>query len=275
MKVMKKQRTPALRPFLKWAGGKRWFVEQYSDLLPTDYNRYIEPFLGSGAVFFSLQPPAAVLADSNKELIDAYRAIEDKWEIVLKYLNRHQQRHSEEYYYQVRSATPYSSAARAARMIYLNRTCWNGLYRVNRRGQFNVPKGSRNAVLFDHDDFGRISTALSKADLICQDFKISIDSAQCNDLIFADPPYTVKHGNNGFLKYNETLFSWNDQLRLRDALQSASRRGVLIVLTNADHESIRSLYSGSLKVRAVERKSLIAAKSINRKNCKELVFINW
>ncbi|MBT3273977.1 MAG: Dam family site-specific DNA-(adenine-N6)-methyltransferase [Spirochaetales bacterium] len=266
--------TTSLRPFLKWAGGKRWFVDTYSNLLPTSYNRYIEPFLGSGAVFFSLIPAAATLSDTNKELIDTYQAIVDDWELVIKHLRKHQQKHSDEYYYKIRSSVPLNGAARAARLIYLNRTCWNGLYRVNKKGQFNVPKGSRDTVLFEHDDFARISGLLRKADLICQDFEVTIESAKPNDLIFADPPYTVKHGNNGFLKYNETLFSWDDQIRLKNVLLNAARTGVHVVLTNANHESIRNLYSSCFQVKTVDRKSLLAANASDRKSCKELVIIS-
>ena len=139
------------KPFLKWAGGKRWFVTNHSDLLPQSFNRYIEPFLGSGAVFFHLQPQNALLGDSNKELVDTYRAIKSEWKLVYRYLRAHHTKHSKEYYYQIRKSRPISSASKAARFIYLNRTCWNGLYRVNLSGVFNVPIGTKSTVVFADD----------------------------------------------------------------------------------------------------------------------------
>src|SRR5262249_44908144 len=141
----------------------------------------------------------------------------------------------------------------------LNRTCWNGLYRVNLNGDFNVPIGTKNSVLLDTDNFGKISQLLATTELRCQDYEATIDATAEGDLIFADPPYTVKHNHNGFLKYNESIFSWDDQKRLHSALVRAKIRGAHILLLNADHRSVRDLYRGFGEHRILSRKSVLAA----------------
>lgn len=270
------RRVPARRevlPFLKWAGGKRWLTDrsELAESVPARFNRYFEPFLGGGAVFFSLQPKRAVLSDLNTELIDTYRAISESWGDVQQHLNFHSKRHSSEYYYQVRSSSPRSPVTRAARFIYLNRVCWNGLYRVNRQGKFNVPIGSKTVVLLESDDFEAVSKILKGADLRAQDFATTIRQAKEGDFIFADPPYTVRHNINGFVKYNEKIFGWHDQTRLRDELLDAKNRGVRVLCTNADHASIRDLYGAHFSLARVERFSSIAGAGGRRGKFAELL----
>jgi DNA adenine methylase len=264
-------RKDNISPFLKWAGGKRWFIASQASLLPKQFNRYIEPFLGSGAVFFFLCPERAILADSNPELIDTYLAIKQNWRLVYRYLRNHGQMHSRSYYYRIRDSKPRSRASRAARFIYLNRTCWNGLYRVNRAGVFNVPIGTRSKVIFEDDRFDRVSDALQRAELHSSDFENVIDMAKDGDFIFADPPYTIRHNNNAFIKYNEKLFSWQDQVRLLEALERAKDRGAKIVLTNANSEEVRKFYRKNFKSLVVSRHSLISARAETRRMCEELV----
>jgi DNA adenine methylase len=211
-------------PFLKWAGGKRWLIPHAGNLFPDSFDRYIEPFLGGGAVFFHLKPQKAILTDINGELIQTYKAIRDNWRLVFSHLQRHQDNHSSDYYYEIRASKPRTPATKAARMLYLNRTCWNGLYRVNLKGEFNVPIGTKNTVLLDSDDFPALAKLLEGVRLECNDFEWAIDQATEDDFVFVDPPYTVKHNLNGFIKYNETLFAWKDQVRLRDAVDRAVRR---------------------------------------------------
>lgn len=208
-------------PFLKWAGGKRWFVESHSELIEIGPRRYIEPFLGSGAVFFSLDVRESLLSDSNKDLIEVYGAIRDDYKRVYKHLKLHHKNHSKDYYYKIRAFSPRTKYTRAARFIYLNRTCWNGLYRVNTLGKFNVPIGTKQNVILDTDDFEKVSNKLQNSQLVCADFEAVIDQAGPNDFLFVDPPYTVQHNYNGFVKYNEKIFSWEDQLRLKESLQNA------------------------------------------------------
>lgn len=262
-------------PFLKWAGGKRWLADSYTHLFPKTFGCYFEAFLGSGAVFFSLRPNNAVLADVNKELIECYSTIRDQWQEVVAHLKIHHRQHSKQYYYEIRNRMPRLPATRAARFIYLNRTCWNGLYRVNLGGDFNVPIGTKKNVLLDTDNFEELSNVLRETELVVSDFEAVIERAKAGDLIFADPPYTVRHNLNGFVKYNEKIFHWDDQVRLRDCLQRASDRGCLIFLTNANHPSILNLYRNNFDIIPLERCSVIAAKAIDRGRYEELVIRNF
>ena len=258
-------------PFLKWAGGKRWFVHRYSHLFPTKFNRYIEPFLGGGAIFFHLAPKKAILGDSNPELISTYSALKQNWQLVHRYLREHHRNHSSSYYYQLRKKELRSEFSRAAQFIYLNRTCWNGLYRVNRQGLFNVPIGTKTSVIFEDDRFDEVSNLLQQASLIPGDFEDLIDKAREGDFVFVDPPYTVRHNHNAFIKYNEKLFSWFDQERLFYALKRARNRGAMILGTNAYHQSVRDLYEGNFETMCVTRNSPISSKAATRCNFEELV----
>lgn len=257
---------------MKWPGGKRWFVGNYSDFLPTSFSRYIEPFLGGGSVFFHLQPARSILSDLNSELIATYIAIRDGWSSVNARLAVHHSNHDDKYYYDVRQSQPRLAATKAARLIYLNRTCFNGIYRVNLEGEFNVPKGTKEAVILETDDFGSAAALLANAEIVASDFEPIIDRAEKGDLVFADPPYTVRHNINGFVKYNEKLFSWEDQVRLADTLVRARDRGAKIVSTNANHHSIRTLYRDrDFVLKSVSRYSSISADSTSRKQFDELV----
>jgi DNA adenine methylase len=260
-------------PFLKWAGGKRWLTSRVVESVAPLSGRYIEPFLGSGAVFFALRPQNALLSDANEELINTFQAVKDNPGAVAAALREHQRKHSAEYYYTVRSAKPRNEFRKAARFIYLNRTCWNGLYRVNLDGVFNVPIGTKNSVLLDTDDWSSVAAILRKAKLVTQDFEVSVDSAKAGDVVFADPPYTVKHNFNGFIKYNNSLFSWDDQIRLRDAMLRAKNRGVKTIVTNASHKSIRELYKNHFQIKALSRASVLAGSAIHRGRYDELFII--
>lgn len=270
-----KNNTTHSLPFLKWAGGKRWLTSSYGDLLPKNYKRYYEVFLGSGAVFFAMSPTQATLSDINEELIECYSVLRDEWQNVVERLHYHHLHHSKDYYYEVRDSKPKLLVNRAARFIYLNRTCWNGLYRVNLRGEFNVPVGTKTNVLLETDNFEDLSALLKKTELLAADFEEVIDKANSGDFIFADPPYTVRHNLNGFVKYNEKIFRWEDQVRLRDCLVRAKNRGCLILLTNASHPSIVDLYQNDFELLSLSRSSVIAADSKNRGMYDELVIGNF
>jgi len=269
------EQNKTVSPFLKWAGGKRWLVNSAKSLFPEKLNKYFEPFLGSAAVYFALKPQYAVLSDVNAELIECYAAIKNDWQAVERLVNVHHQQHSKEYYYQVRSIRPETPAARAARFIYLNRTCWNGLYRVNLKGQFNVPIGTKKNAVLDTDNFEGVSKLLKNVELVSQDFEEVIDQAKTGDFIFADPPYTVKHNFNGFVKYNETMFHWDDQVRLSESIKRASARGCLVMVTNANHPSVRELYEDCFTILPIERSSVIAASSANRGIYQEIIIRNY
>ncbi len=268
-----KNNNKRLKPFLKWPGGKRWLVTYHPDVFELPFKRYIEPFLGSGAVFFHLQPEKAILSDVNDELINTYKAIKDDYKSVERFLRFHQKYHTKEHYYEVRRSCPRNLFKKAARIIYLNRTCWNGLYRVNKKGKFNVPIGTKNKVLLDEDDFKSVSALLDSCIVEVSDFEKTINIAEDGDLVFVDPPYTVIHTNNGFMRYNEKLFSWDDQQRLSKCLLQAKERGARIVATNANHSSVINLYKKYFDLFIVERASIISGKASSRRPCEELLIV--
>jgi len=271
----KEANRKAIAPFLKWAGGKRWFVTRFLSLAPTSFDRYVEPFLGSGAMYFCLQPNNALLSDINEELVGTYKAIRDDWEAVYNQLKIHHSKHSKEHYYLVRRTNVETPHDRAARFLYLNRTCWNGLYRVNLKGIFNVPIGTKQSVIMADDDFEAVAGLLHQAKIISSDFEKVINKTRKGDFLFVDPPYTVKHENNGFIKYNEKLFKWEHQIKLHECLRSAANRGVKVLLTNAAHHSICELYSGDFTIKRVSRHSVIAADSLKRRVSEELVIRSY
>jgi DNA adenine methylase len=258
-------------PFLKWAGGKRWlFDKTFVESLPL-HRRYVEPFLGGGAGFFAINPAVALLSDVNQDLINLYEVIRDSHIGLVKMLASHQRDHCAEYYYEVRKQDPGDKIERAARMLYLNRTCYNGLYRLNKMGRFNVPIGTKTAVLLPTDDFASAAAMLARVQLRTCDFATTIGEAGDGDLLFVDPPYTVKHDNNGFVKYNEQIFSWKDQERLRQAVFEAADRGASVIVTNANHTSVIELYNGLGRSSVVDRASVISGKVGGRSSVSELL----
>jgi DNA adenine methylase len=259
-----------MRPFLRWAGGKRWLSSNPKIHIPSD-KRYVEPFLGGGAMFFANLPSAALLSDVNPYLVNCFIHMRDSAEEVRSSLYDHFAQHSKSYYYHVRSGLGSDGLANAAAFIYLNRACFNGLFRVNLAGQFNVPIGTKLFKLDDDDEFERWSKALKSAEIKLGDFESLIDACKSGDFLFVDPPYTVNHNSNGFVEYNENIFSWNDQVRLSESLLRASKRGVEFILTNADHHSVRELYQDSFPMECVERGSEMASKTSYRGRTTELL----
>jgi DNA adenine methylase len=274
-KASSPEMTPEIVPFLKWAGGKRWFAQRHRELVPASFKRYIEPFIGSGALFFALQPQKAVLADLNEDLVNCYRAICADPAGVQAALQRHQELHCDTHYYKTRGNKPLDLTERAAWFIYLNRTCWNGLYRVNQRNEFNVPIGTKTQVILPTDNFARLKDILLRARILHSDFEAVIDSAEEGDFVFVDPPYTVKHNLNGFIKYNDRLFSWADQVRLRNSVAAAAERGAYVLVTNANHESVRELYTRAGAFEVISRASVLAASSAHRTRTDELIIRTW
>lgn len=262
-----------IQPILKWAGGKRWLSDCHELTQLGSFERYFEPFLGGAATFFSLLPDQAVLGDANLDLINLYRVIRDDPDKLRRAMALHQAWHSDAHYYEARTFKPSHHVDAAARFLYLNRTCWNGLYRVNLKGEFNVPRGTKNTVLDHRENFIAASAALNRAQIHHSDFEEIVDQAQDGDLVFCDPPYTVKHNLNGFLKYNERIFSWADQIRLKESLERAVARGARVILTNADHEEVKELFGAVLKYRPVYRASVLAADGERRGRVSEALFV--
>lgn len=270
---MRGARTGAI-PFLKWAGGKRWLVDRIEPLFSLGYRDYYEPFLGGGAMLLALGPKGGVVSDINHELVNCYQAVRDRPEALFAGLLEQQELHSHEHYYRMRDAEPKDSLNRAIRFLYLNRACFNGIYRVNQLGKFNVPKGSKEKIVFETDEFELISQILRSVEVVCADFEETVCRAGDGDLVFVDPPYTTKHNKNGFVRYNEKLFTWADQERLADAAGRAAARGAKVIVTNADHESVRALYDDlSAVYLPVGRWSVIGGPSETRGKVTEAIFL--
>jgi len=258
------------QPLLKWAGGKRRLLAQILELAPPHFSAYFEPFFGGGAMFFSLLPAKAILGDANPELIEMYIQVRDNLESVLKCLRRLQ--NSEPDYYRIRGAKPRSAAAKAARMIYLCSLSFNGIYRQNLRGEFNVPYGYKaHVVPCDEAKIRQISQSLKGRQIIEGDFERVVSPARRGDFVYFDPPYTTAHGNNGFVKYNAKIFSWADQKRLSSVALALKTAGCSVIVSNADHSSIRELYS-DFQVKIIERHSVMAASSKFRRTVRECLF---
>jgi DNA adenine methylase len=258
-----------LNPFLKWTGGKRWLVSRIESILPKSFSRYIEPFLGGGAVFFHFRPWPASLFDINGELINTYKQVRDNVEEVIKRLSDLEI--SRNAYDEMRSKSTQDPLTRAVRFLYLNRTAFNGIYRVNQQGEFNVPFGCKpGTVLCNKALLRSASRGLKNRRLAVWDFEEAIEDAAPGDLVYADPPYTAKHNNNCFRRYNEVLFSWTDQERLANSLRRAVKRGVQVILSNADHISVINLYKG-FSVERVVRRSLISGANKGRGEITEIL----
>ncbi|MCS6814106.1 MAG: DNA adenine methylase [Cyanobacteria bacterium] len=234
------------RPFLKWAGGKGKLIEQYSPYFPKRYRTYYEPFLGGGAIFFHLRPSRAVLMDINPELVNVYCCIRDSVEAVIALLQRHQQRHNRDYYYHLRSTQLDDPIERAARLIYLNKTCFNGLYRENSKGEFNVPMGSyKNPAICCPELLRAASKALKTTEIYKQPFEAILEFAKsADDFVYFDPPYHPISATSNFTGYNRYAFSAEDQQRLRDTVVLLAQRNVQVLVSNSDCAFIRDLYRG-------------------------------
>jgi len=261
-----------LPPLLKWAGGKRWLVDELVASFPSGPNRYYEPFLGGAATFFALRPKRAVLSDTNPQLINCYKQVKNHPDLVLRVLRR--LRNTESNYFRVRGQQPTDPIEQAARLLFLTTLSFNGIFRENLNGVFNVPYGGKTHV--NPADSGKVlaaSAGLQGAKICCADFETVTATAKRGDLVYFDPPYTVAHGNNGFVKYNAKIFNWDDQVRLAETAERLANRGCNVFISNADHESIRRLYR-QFELKVVNRHSKIAASSRYRKSITECLFFN-
>lgn len=257
-------------PLIKWPGGKSGIFNSIIPHLPVAPKVYFEPFLGGGAVFFALRPKRSWLSDTNEELINLYRQVRDAPDDLIEILRTFE--NSEEAYYEVRSKTFRSPLKRAARLMYLTTLSFNGIHRVNLQGQFNVPYGYKTHLNpCDENRIRAASLALASARIDVADFEAATRSASAGDLVYFDPPYTVAHAHNGFVKYNERIFSWADQVRLATHARALIGRGCDVVISNADHPSVRGLYEG-FSAKTIERFSRIAASSVHRKAITEMLF---
>jgi DNA adenine methylase len=272
-------REPApAEPIVKWAGGKRNLRQQLLSLAPETFATYFEPFLGGGAFFFSLAPARAMLGDANRELIQVYEAIRDDPQTVMEELDAMQAHVLDaEFYYATRAAPAASSCfRRAAQFIYLNKTCYNGLYRVNRAGQFNVPFGryASPPALYQRENLLRVSGLLRQAQLSCGDFADVLERAGKGDFAYLDPPYVPISRTASFTRYTAGAFAEPEQRRLSDVVATLSRRGCRVLLSNSDTPLVRQLYSG-YHIDTVYTSRNINSDSRGRQKIAELAIRNY
>lgn len=270
------------RPFLKWAGGKGQLLpELLARVARVEFRRYHEPFIGGGALFFELAasgrlgPYKPFLSDRNANLMDAYLGVRDDVEGVIAALKRHAERHSKEHYYAVRAETPVELCERAARIIYLNRTCFNGLYRENSRGQFNVPMGRyANPTICDEENLRAVARALRKAAVECRSFESVLETARPGDLVYFDPPYVPVSKTASFTAYDKDGFGPERQCRLAEVFAILSERGVYVLLSNSMTESVRELYRG-FTVEEVSARRAVNSKADRRGAVPEALVRNF
>lgn len=262
-------------PFLKWAGGKSQLLPQYEPLFPKSYERYFEPFLGGGAVFFYLSPDRATLADINSELINVYIVVRDSVDDLIKSLRCHI--NTADYYYQLRSINPHQldPVERASRFIFLNKTCYNGLYRVNRRGEFNVPFGRYNSpTICDERSLHSASYSLRHALIIAGDFEAIVADARRGDFVYMDPPYHPLNVTSSFTSYAEDGFGKKEQERLARVVRELDARGCLVMVSNSDTSLVRKLYAGLVITEVIARRA-INSRGDRRGAISEVVIRNY
>ena len=269
------------RPFLKWAGGKTALLPKILPLLPAKINTYYEPFVGAGAVFFALANEkrftAAWLGDANEELIDTYIAVRDQPEDTVDRLRTYASSHCETHFYEVREKNPkkaWDYCGIAARMIYLNRTCFNGLYRVNKKGKFNVPFGAyKNPTICDEVNLLACSLVMHSTGGLKgfrADFEATVADARRGDAVYFDPPYIPLSPTSNFTAYAKGGFGEQEHIRLRDCFAALDARGVHVLLSNSDTPLVRKLYKG-FKLEEVQAPRRVNSKGGKRGNVGELL----
>jgi len=265
-------------PFLKWAGGKGQLLKQYEEFLPSpkQIGRYFEPFIGSAALFFYLQPNNALLADSNENLIETYRVIQNDVDNLIRVLGSH--KNDEAYFYQMRALNPNQMGAveRAARLIYLNKTCFNGLYRENKKGEFNVPFGRyANPTICDPERLRTASRALQGVELLIADFEEATVGCDFGDFIYFDPPYVPITATSSFTSYNRDGFTVNDHIRLADTFHCLASKGCDVMLSNSSAPLVYDLYSGrGYTITEIEARRSINSNPNRRGPITELLITN-
>ena len=264
--------TEAGRPFLKWAGGKRQLLSSLLQLAPRNVSTYFEPFVGGGALFFALQPKRAVLADVNERLIRTYKGVKNDVEEVIRQLKGFP--HKPEFFYRFREEDidAGTDADVAAWFIYLNKTGFNGLYRVNRDNRFNVPFGRYvNPTICDKDTLRACSAALAKAELVVADFASVVEEAGRGDFVYFDPPYVPLSATSSFTSYTSHGFDHEGQKRLRDTARKLKKRGVRVLLSNSSAPSVRDLYADGFDITEVSATRLVNSKATARGAIVELL----
>ena len=248
MAVELKQSNQITYPIVKWVGGKRQLMFELLKNMPENYNRYFEPFIGGGALFFELQPENAYISDMNEELINLYSIVRDNVYKLMHDLSKH--KITKEYFLEIRNLdrtdkyTKLSDIEKASRFIYLNRTCFNGMYRVNSQGQFNVPFGHyKNPRIIDENNLLNCSELLKKTEIKCADFSEIINKVQKGDFVYFDPPYVPLNETSSFTSYTKDGFDIDMQFKLRDVCDELDSMGVKFMLSNSDTKLVNELYT--------------------------------
>lgn len=268
-----------IKPFLRWAGGKQRSVEELFLHRPRDFsdkNRYYEPFLGAGSFFFRLSPKKATLTDINSDLVQCYNAIKGNPKKIFEYLDKHANNNCEKYYYEMRNVFNNSRASykRAALFIYLNKACFNGIWRVNQKGKFNVPYGQKESpALPTEQKLVEISKKLKNVSIIDRDYQRVLTYAKEGDLIYFDPPYPSLNGN-GFVKYTKNGFNDEDHKDLVCVAEELSKRGCFVMISNADIPKIRRIYRKGFHMNTLKVTHFINANG-NRKKVNEVIITNY
>lgn len=273
-----------VNPVLKWAGGKTQLLPEINKRLPKQFNTYYEPFFGGGALLFSLLPSSAVINDLNSELMNVYKCIKHDTQFpkLLKELDRHQSLHSKSYYYLIRDldCSPYyknwRDYERAARTIYLNKTCFNGLYRVNKKGHFNTPIGTEKyKKLYDLDNITNMHEYLknNNVKILCGSYSSAVKDAKAGDFVYFDPPYDYQDGD-GFTSYTADGFTKENQVELFNLFKELSDKGVYVMLSNNNTDFIRNLYK-DYNIGVVHAKRAINHKGDGRGAVEEVIITNY
>ena len=272
-----------LQPFTKWTGGKRQLLGELRSYMPETYGRYFEPFVGGGALFFDLAPEKAVINDFNEELINAYRQIKNNPAELINLLIKHKENNSKDYYLELRSAdrdgriSRMTGVERAARILYMLRVDFNGLYRVNSKNQFNVPYGRyKNPKIVDVDLLYQISEYLNENDveILQTDFAEAVKDAETGDFVYFDPPYIPLNETSSFTSYTHEGFSYEEQVRLRDTFKELTERGVYAMLSNSSSPLVEELYK-DFNIYFVEAQRTNGAKSSSRGKISEIIVTNY
>jgi DNA adenine methylase len=272
--VRRSESQPCVQPFLKWPGGKRWLVPTLIQIIGTqEFETYREPFLGGGALFFSLRPKQCVLSDVNSDLINTYRQVKNNTRDLLRHLQRLPV--DQATYDRFRQQRAGTTLERAIRFLYLNRTAFGGMYRLNQDGAFNVPFGGgerTTAPLWKYDLLRSAARVLRTSKLQAVDFEEALSAAAKGDLVYCDPTYTVAHNNNGFIRYNERNFSWEDQNRLARCCRAAASRGALVLVSNAYHDEVLRVFDPPQHL-VVSRPSRLCPQIEHRRTIDEFIFL--
>ncbi len=262
MAVVLEQLHKETYPIVKWVGGKRQLMFELLKNMPKKYNRYFEPFIGGGALFFELQPEQAYISDMNEELINLYLVVQNSVEELIMDLEKHEV--SKEYFLEIRNIdrtekyARLSNIERASRFIYLNRTCFNGLYRVNSQGQFNVPFGNyKNPRIIDEINLRNCSILLQNTEIKCADFSSVLDKVQKGDFVYFDPPYVPLNETSSFTSYTKYGFDIDMQFKLREVCDELDNKGVMFMLSNSDTKFVNELYEN------YEIKKVFASRAVN------------